>query len=114
MGIHNFALARTEPTLDPQKVITQYMHDMWQIEEGLPQNTVQAILQTHDGYLWLGTEEGVVRFNGASFETFDRTTLPVFDASNTVQTLYEDSRHTLWIGTNNGLISYREGDIHQV
>ena len=85
------------------------MHDIWQIEEGLPQNTVQAILQSEDGYLWLGTEEGIVRFNGASFEIFDRTNTPVFDASNTIQTLFEDSRQTLWIGTNNGLISYEKG-----
>ena len=108
-GQKGFAASHTEPTLDPQKAITQYMHDVWQIEEGLPQNTVQAILQTSDGYLWLGTEEGVVRFNGATFEIFDRTNTPVFDASNTIQTLFEDSRQTLWMGTNNGLVAYQAG-----
>ena len=85
------------------------MHDEWQIEEGLPQNTVQVITQTEEGYIWLGTEEGIVRFNGAEFKIFDRTNTPVFDASNTIQTLFEDSNRTLWIGTNNGLISFRKG-----
>ena len=85
------------------------MHTVWEIEEGLPQNTVQAVLQTQKGYLWLGTEEGIVRFNGSSFEVFDRTNTPAFDASNSVQTLFEDSQHTLWIGTKDGLISYRQG-----
>ena len=98
-----------ESRLDPEKAITQYMHDSWQIEEGLPQNTVQAIIQTRDGYLWLGTEEGVVRFNGTTFEVFDRTNTPVFETGHSVQTLYEDSENTLWIGTNNGLIAYKNG-----
>jgi len=41
--------------LDPKKAITQYVHDVWTIEDGLPQNSVVAITQTRDGYLWLGT-----------------------------------------------------------
>lgn len=106
---NSIANPHREPTLDPEKAITQYMHDMWQIEEGLPQNTVQAILQTKAGYLWLGTEEGIVRFNGTAFDVFDRTNTPVFEASNTVQTLFQDSNEVLWIGTNDGLLSYQYG-----
>src|SRR6266581_1224950 len=45
--------------LDPAKAITQYGHDVWLVDQGLPQNTVNAILQTRDGYIWLGTEEGL-------------------------------------------------------
>ena len=62
------------PGLDPQKPITQYVHDVWQIDQGLPQNSVMAMAQTRDGYLWLGTQEGLARFDGVHFTVFD--TLP--------------------------------------
>jgi len=47
--------------LDPAKAITQYVHEVWRTGQGLPQNTVPAITQTPDGYIWLGTELGAVR-----------------------------------------------------
>src|SRR5207302_6730710 len=47
--------------------------DNWQTEHGLPQNSVQAIAQTLDGYLWLGTQEGLVRFDGIRFTVFDQS-----------------------------------------
>ncbi|MEO8225726.1 MAG: two-component regulator propeller domain-containing protein, partial [Gammaproteobacteria bacterium] len=56
--------------LDPQKPISQYVHDIWTIDQGLPQNSVLGIAQGSDGYLWLGTEAGLVRFDGVSFTTF--------------------------------------------
>src|SRR5262249_7190263 len=62
--------------LDPAKAITQYIHDAWQTEHGLPKNSVQAITQTSDGYLWLGTQEGLVRFDGIQFTVFDSTNSP--------------------------------------
>ena len=62
--------------LDPRKAITQYGHDVWQREDGLPQNSVKAILQTRDGYLWLATEEGLARFDGVRFTVFDSTNTP--------------------------------------
>ena len=46
--------------LDPRKAITQYVQDVWQMEQGLPQNSVAVILQTRDGYLWLGLRSAVV------------------------------------------------------
>ncbi len=49
------------------KPITQYVQEVWQTKEGLPQNSVQAILQTRDGYVWLGTQDGVARFDGVRF-----------------------------------------------
>ena len=48
------------------------MHNTWRIEQGLPQNTINAVVQTPDGYLWLGTEEGIVRFDGVHFEVYDK------------------------------------------
>ena len=109
LSIASAISGNTPPRLDPKKAITQYMHDIWQLEEGLPQNTVQAIIQTSDGYLWLGTEEGIVRYNGTTFDVFDRNNTPVFKTSHSVMTLFEDSQNTLWIGTNDGLIAYKNG-----
>jgi ligand-binding sensor domain-containing protein len=86
--------------LDPERAITQYINDVWQDE--LPQNTVLAITQTQDGYIWLGTYEGLVRFDGISFTAFDRRSTKEL-SSNAVFVLQEDSRKRLWIGTNEGL-----------
>ena len=53
--------------LDPDKALTQYVQHVWNSDDGLPQNTVRALTQTQDGYLWLGTEEGLARFDGIRF-----------------------------------------------
>ena len=95
--------------LDPGKSIPQYAHSAWGREQGLPNTTVAAILQTHDGYLWFGTELGLARFDGVRFAIFDRRNTPELK-SNVVQALAEDSEGTLWIGTNGGgLTQYRNG-----
>ncbi len=57
--------------LDPNKAMTQYVHEAWTTENGLPQNSVTSILQTRDGYLWFGTQEGLVRFDGIRFTVFN-------------------------------------------
>ena len=53
--------------LDPGRALTQYGHKAWGTEDGLPQSSVYALVQTRDGYLWLGTNEGLVRFDGVTF-----------------------------------------------
>jgi len=70
--------SRSQPAfaLDPQKTISQYIVHSWTSEDGLPQNTVTAVVQTADGYLWLGTEEGLARFDGVSFTIFDLSNTP--------------------------------------
>jgi ligand-binding sensor domain-containing protein/signal transduction histidine kinase len=78
------------------------------MENGLPQNTVQAIAQTRDGFLWLGTEAGLVRFDGAGFQLFDRTTDPQLPG-NDVRCLLESTDGALWIGTSDGLARWRDG-----
>jgi signal transduction histidine kinase/ligand-binding sensor domain-containing protein/ActR/RegA family two-component response regulator len=87
--------------LDPSKSITQYVHDVWTTESGLPQNSILAIAQTPDGYLWLGTEEGLSRFDGVRFFTFDSRNTPDL-RSNEVDSLLVDHRGALWIGTHGG------------
>lgn len=63
---------QTASALEPQKPVTQYVHDAWRTEDGLPQNSVLAIAQTPDGYLWLATQEGLARFDGVRFTVFDK------------------------------------------
>ncbi len=95
--------------LDPHKAVTQYGHEAWGVEQGLPQNSVQAILQGRSGYLWLGTEEGLVRFDGVRFVVFDRRNTAGF-TDNYVSALLEDRHGTLWIGTRQGgVIRYAAG-----
>ena len=53
--------------LDPQRELSQFGHEVWLTENGLPQNTVHAITQTKDGYVWIATEGGLARFGGISF-----------------------------------------------
>ena len=60
--------------LNPSKALTQYSISHWTQEQGLPQNTISAIAQTADGYLWLGTDEGLARFDGYEFVVFSRDT----------------------------------------
>jgi signal transduction histidine kinase/ligand-binding sensor domain-containing protein len=95
--------------LDPSKAVTQYVHDRWTTENGLPQNSVTTILQTRDGYLWFGTQEGLVRFDGLRFSIFDRENTRVLQGA-WIWTLVEGADGTLWIGTHDGgVVSYREG-----
>jgi ligand-binding sensor domain-containing protein len=86
--------------------ISQYTHDKWTTEQSLPQNTVYSIVQTIDGYLWLGTWEGVARFDGARFVTVDSGNTPAL-RSNIIQTLMEDRAGDLWIGTRGGGLTHR-------
>src|SRR5665647_2675502 len=62
--------------LDPAKRISQYSQQAWVLEDGLPQNTVQRAIQTRDGYIWLGTQEGLVRFDGTRFAVFEKANTP--------------------------------------
>ena len=90
--------------LDPHRLPTQYARAIWTEAQGLPQDYIQAIAQTSDGYLWLGTNEGLTRFDGYDFVTFTKEmgALP----SNTVTVLAAGADGTLWIGTANGLSRY--------
>src|SRR5581483_1865667 len=61
-----------KPALDPGRPISQYVRQSWQSAQGLPQNSVFALAQTPNGYIWVGTEEGLVRFDGLRFTLFDK------------------------------------------
>jgi signal transduction histidine kinase/ligand-binding sensor domain-containing protein/DNA-binding response OmpR family regulator len=94
--------------LDPQNVITQYQLNSWQRERGLEQRSVVSICQTQDGYLWLGTFEGLVRFDGTRFKTFNKDNTAQF-ADNLIWALIEDKEKNVWIGTAGGLSCLKEG-----
>ena len=102
------ALPVISPTLlalNPHKALTQYSRGVWTQAQGLPQDTIRAITQTEDGYLWLGTDEGLSSFDGYDFVTFTRGdgSLP----NNSASALATGPDGALWIGTPGGLTRYR-------
>jgi signal transduction histidine kinase/ligand-binding sensor domain-containing protein len=105
-----FLLPGCTYALNPAKSLTQYTRMVWTQQHGLPQDTIRAIAQTPDGYLWLGTDEGLARFDGYEFAIFtkDKGELP----SNSISALSVGPDGTLWIGTSAGLISYRNRVFH--
>jgi ligand-binding sensor domain-containing protein/serine phosphatase RsbU (regulator of sigma subunit) len=95
--------------LSPEKAISQYQCDIWKKNDGLPQNSVIVITQSSDGFIWLATSEGLARFDGIKFKTYNTTNVPQFKTSG-ILSIYEDTQKRLWIGTNNGgLICYQQG-----
>ena len=83
----------------------------WRTGDGLPQNSVLAVEQTPDGYLWLGTFNGLVRFDGVRFETYTSATVPVM-TSDSVACLYAEANGTLWVGTEGGgLLKFDDGKV---
>lgn len=88
--------------------------EIWQTEKGLPQNGITAILQSRQGYLWLGTYGGLVRFDGAQFKVFDAGNAPGMQNSR-VTALFEDREGALWIGHETGdLTVLRDGHFEPV
>jgi signal transduction histidine kinase/ligand-binding sensor domain-containing protein len=96
--------------LDPAVDISQYAHTAWKIREGFSKGRVTAIAQTPDGYLWLGTEFGLLRFDGVRNVLWDQTSgehLP----SRYIRNLLTAHDGRLWIGTYKGLASWKDGKL---
>ncbi len=94
-------------SLDASRELREFHQDAWGIDQGLPQNSVYTVLQTSDGYVWFGTELGLVRFDGVRFEVFDKNNTPGLEANN-IFSLLEDRSGRLWIGTAGGGVAYYE------
>jgi signal transduction histidine kinase/ligand-binding sensor domain-containing protein len=88
---------------------SDYLTDVWTAENGLPYSSVTALNQTPDGYLWVGTYNGLARFNGIHFVTFDPANTPALTHAR-VRRLFVDAAGTLWINSYDGsLTTYRQG-----
>lgn len=87
---------------------TGFVSRSWQTEDGLPQNTVTSIIQTRDGYLWIGTLGGLSRFDGEKFRDFDGSTSPGLKDGR-ISSLFEDSQGCLWIGHDLGGVTRYQG-----
>jgi ligand-binding sensor domain-containing protein/signal transduction histidine kinase len=86
----------------------EYTPRAWQTDEGLPHNRVQAIAQTQDGYLWVGTFEGLARFDGLEFTTYNCATTPQLKSAS-ITSLCVDRDGIMWIGTEAGLVKMERG-----
>jgi signal transduction histidine kinase/ligand-binding sensor domain-containing protein len=101
--------------LVPATPLARLGRQSWSMENGLPQNAVSVLLQSHSGYLWAGTELGLARFDGVNFRVFDHATTPLFpdaeircmlDATAAGSNQPGDS---LWVGTADGLVHWKDG-----
>lgn len=96
--------------LCPVTRATDFLIDVWDTEKGLPNSSVTAITQTPDGYLWVGTYNGLARFDGVHFEIFDPLKTPSLTHPR-IHALFVDAEGVLWVNTYDGsLTSYRAGE----
>jgi signal transduction histidine kinase/ligand-binding sensor domain-containing protein len=93
-------LAQTLALL-PYPAMADYGFDVWTTDSGLPHNTVRAIAQSRDGYLWVGTLDGLARFDGVRFTVYNKANSPGLP-SNLISAVFEDRSGALWIGTGDG------------
>ena len=99
--------------LDPNRQISQYAHTAWRISDGFFNGTPQAISQTADGYLWVGTEAGLVRFDGVRFVPWTAPNgehLP----SSRIHSLLGTRDGSLWIGTSRGLVKWNHFELTSI
>lgn len=94
--------------LDSAKEFHNFVSNTWSIEEGLPQISALALTQDAQGYLWVGTQAGVARFDGRRFTAFTPETAPALPGTY-INALLADAQGTVWIGTYKGLAGWREG-----
>src|SRR5262245_21429285 len=108
-GVYAALLCVVTPVALAERASAQYRFDSWTTKDGLPQNSVVNILQTTDGYLWMTTFNGLVRYDGVRFKVFDSVNTPGIKNSRFVN-LFEDSDRNLWIITEeNGITLYKDG-----
>jgi len=102
------AFACAQPGLDPDKALTQYILEVWTSRDGLPGDEIEAIAQTPDGLLWLGTNRGLVRFDGYRFRPPESHFYPKL-ASERIKALCHHSETGLWVATVTALYRYHRG-----
>jgi signal transduction histidine kinase/ligand-binding sensor domain-containing protein len=80
----------------PNRTLSQYVHDSWGVDRGFPNETVSSIAQSRDGYLWIGTDKSLIRFDGLNFQRFQQA-IPASAPIGAVQSLGADGQGNLWI-----------------
>lgn len=101
--------------LDLSKSLSQYVHHSYGIESGLPQISAISLAQTTDGYIWIGTQEGLARFDGVDFVTFSSENTPVFQDDNIVALVADRKSDGLWIASHSGgLVHYEAGEFRAI
>lgn len=93
----------------PFQLKNQFITTQWTTENGLPQNTVNSIIQTRDGYIWVATFGGLARFDGIKFTIFNSSNTPVLQDTRIIF-LNEDFEGILWITTEYGVVYYYENE----
>jgi ligand-binding sensor domain-containing protein/signal transduction histidine kinase len=102
-----FLSATGGSALDPNKTLTQYAHRTWGQEEGLIQPTIYSIAQTPDGFLWLGTQDSLIRFDGVHFREYDNAA-PAGLKRNLIRALLAGPHGNLWVATiGSGVVRIR-------
>lgn len=96
------------PRLKPDVPFEEHVHRDFFVRDGLPSSWINDLAQTRDGFVWIATDNGLVRYDGLNFRTVNRATTPLL-ASNETRVLYESRDGSLWIGTTSGLARYRSG-----
>ena len=105
------AAAFSAPAATATGTDTPFIVASWNTESGLPGSAVISVIQTRDGYLWLGTQYGLARFDGTRFSKFDEENTPGL-TSDRIVFLFEDNETNLWVGTeSSGLAVVRDGAI---
>jgi ligand-binding sensor domain-containing protein/signal transduction histidine kinase len=106
--------ANTAYAIDPNRGMAQYIRDQWGTERGFPGGAVYAITQTTDGYLWIGTEKGLVRYDGLNFRLIQFPNSSAMPAGP-VLGLIADADGNLWIRLRSpGMLRYRDGKFENV
>ena len=104
-----FVVSPGVSALEPKELPLQYGIDVWDAKNGLSAYAIHSIVQTHDGYLWLATDIGLIRFDGVRFKIFNSENTKEL-GTNDISTLAEDHDGNLWIGTkNSGLCKLSKG-----
>jgi ligand-binding sensor domain-containing protein len=97
--------------LDPSKPVGQYIIEKWGPDQGLPTNTLSGLMQDRDGYLWIATLAGLVRFDGVRFVCFNRENTPDMPLSAVLSVIQSKQGH-FWLGSSGkGLLRYEAGRV---
>ena len=113
-----FALAASaQPllALNPESRISQYGHSVWRVQDGVLNGAPTAFAQTSDGYIWIGTQSGLYRFDGVSFLAWNPPAGQKFPSSiASIRSLYAASDGSLWIGAHAGLAHWANGKLTSI